>query len=186
MVILPRVLAIDPGPTRSGFCEFDPNAFQLIDCGDRLNVELKEHLERTAKHMGHGDLVIEQVAHYGARVGQTVFETCFWSGIFARAWDETLTNVYRLKFTDVAKTICHRHREKEAGVWRAVRDMFPHTGGGSNPEIGIAADPGPLFALRGTVNEHSRSALAVAIAHAILSREHGGQYLRDHQCRPVE
>jgi len=172
-----RIIAIDPGPRQSGYCVFDPAAFQVITCRNMDNIELFEIMTRSSNWSRDGDtLVIEKVAHYGMRVGKEVFDTCTWAGIYAAKFG--VLHTFQIPFATVSMTICHRRGAKEADVWRVVRDMFPKSGGGLSPEIGTKSKPGPLYKTR--AQEHGRSALAVAITHGILMRENAEQHLRDY------
>lgn len=152
------ILAIDPGPAKSGWCVYEhaEPCGTVHDAGtDTPNAELLKDVPSLS--MASDELVIEQVASYGMPVGADVFDTVFWSGRFAQAWSGAF---HRLPFLAVKMQLCHDSRAKESNVRQAVRDLFPGTGGGLRPEIGIKAQPGPLYRVKG----HAWSALALAVA----------------------
>jgi len=99
-------------------------------------------------------LVIEQMASFGMAVGAEVFETVYWSGIFAEAYG--LDQTYRLKRLDVKMALCHDSRAKDANIRAAILDLY----GGKAAAMGHKKAPGPLYGISGDL----WSALAVALA----------------------
>jgi hypothetical protein len=150
-------LAIDPGTTESGWVLFDGE--RVVDSGVLSNGEMLEKVIFHA-HWIHGaeTLAIEMIASYGMPVGREVFETCVWIGRFVQVWrtPEAVRLVYR---KDVKLHLCGSPRAKDPNVRQALIDLFPATGGGKCPQIGIKSKPGPLFG----VSTHAWPALGVAI-----------------------
>ena len=148
-----NLLCIDPGTTTSGVVCFDgknPNpVFPEID-----NEILLEKINTLPAH----HMAIEMVACYGMPVGKETFETCVWIGRFIQAFKGSHTKVFR---KDVKLCLCNSLRAKDANVRRAILDLFPATGGGKTPQIGIKKQPGPLFG----VSNHAWAALAVGITY---------------------
>lgn len=148
------IVAIDPGPAQSGWCIYDDG--RVRDSGVREN----EQFLRVLSTMGciDGTLAIEMIASYGMPVGREVFETCVWIGRFMQAWafPKEVRLVYR---KDVKLHLCGTTKAKDGNVRQALIDLFPATGGGKTPQIGIKAKPGPLFG----VSTHAWPALGVAI-----------------------
>lgn len=145
------ILAIDPGTERSGWCLFDG---RVIDSGVADNNKLLYGIN----DMGAEVLAIEMVASYGMPVGREVFETVRWIGRFQQAWHapDEVRLVYR---KDIKLQLCGTTKAKDANIRQALLDLFPRTGGGKTPQIGIKAHPGPLYG----VSSHAWAALAVAV-----------------------
>lgn len=80
---MPKVLAIDPGSTVSAYIEWDgTNIYnKAIDPNEDVLVFIKKS--------DASILLVEQITCYGMVVGQSIFDTVFWSGRFAQAWEET-------------------------------------------------------------------------------------------------
>jgi hypothetical protein len=94
-------------------------------------------------------------------VGREVFETCVWIGRFIQVWHDpdAVKLVYR---KDVKLHLCGTTKAKDPNVRQALLDLFPRTGGGKTPQIGVQKQPGPLFG----VSTHAWPALGVAITVA--------------------
>lgn len=155
------ILAIDPGTFESGWVLFD--GARVHSCGVDQNTFMLERV----KHWQSGTtLAIEMVASYGMPVGKEVFETVWWIGRFTQAWHspEQVRRVYR---KEVCLHLCGSARAKDPNVRQALIDLFPATGGGKTPQIGITSKPGPLFG----VSSHAWPALGVAVTalHQIAS-----------------
>jgi len=137
------ILAIDPGTTQSGYCQYNGS---VLDSGVRGNKDLLSDLV----HAKHCTLAIEMVAGYGMPVGAEVFETVRWIGRFQQAFHDpdAVRFVYR---KDVKLYLCGSLRAKDANVWQALIDQLG--------PVGTKAAPGPLYG----VKSHARSALAVAV-----------------------
>jgi len=148
------IVAIDPGTTESGWCVYDGSS--VIGSDVWPNGRLLGHLGVWADDFG--TLAVEMIASYGMPVGREVFETCLWIGRFIQAWPEpeAVRLVYR---KDVKLHLCGTTKAKDGNVRQALIDLFPATGGGKTPQIGIKAKPGPLFG----VSTHAWPALGVAI-----------------------
>ena len=153
-----KILAIDPGPEQSAWVRYDPGNHAVEDKGIWPNDQLVGFLRH---HGGKGriTLAVEMVQSFGMPVGESVFETVLWAGRFVEAWDGYWTRIYR---KDVKMHLCHSMRAKDANIRQALLDRFPRSGGGKTPQVGVKADPGPLYGIK----THLWSALAVAITAA--------------------
>ncbi len=101
-------------------------------------------------------LAIEMIASYGMPVGKEVFETAFWAGRFAQAWEPGAWDlVYR---KDVKVHLCGSFRAKDGNVRAALLDKF----GGAKEAQGTKKTPGALYGISGD----KWSALAVAVTWA--------------------
>ncbi|MDX3986151.1 MAG: hypothetical protein QHC88_12945 [Achromobacter sp.] len=151
-----HTLAIDPGPIESGWClTLDA---RLIDSGVCPNQDMLDFVQHRQHQLFPTRLAIEMIASYGMPVGKEVFETCLWIGRFVQAWHdpESVKLVYR---KDVKIHLCGTTKAKDSNVRQAIIDRYPPSGGGSTPQIGIKAKPGPLYG----VSSHAWPAIGVAL-----------------------
>lgn len=153
---VPAVLAIDPGPTQSGWCVLAGST--LMDSGVLSNEDMLDMVTHRHFQMFPTRLAIEMIASYGMPVGKEVFETCLWIGRFIQAWHkpETVQLVYR---KDVKMHLCGTTKAKDGNVRQAIIDLYPASGGGATPQIGTKAKPGPLYG----VSSHAWPAIGVAL-----------------------
>lgn len=147
-----RILAIDPGPTQSGWCVIDADTRQPLAFGKTPNVRL-----RTLILTGHDDVeadwvAIEMVASYGMAVGKEVFETCVWIGRFCEAvrgnwWPNSEPQlVYR---RDIKLHHCSSAKAKDSNITQALIDRFAF--GQPNRGKGTKAQPGFFYGFVGDV-----------------------------------
>lgn len=155
---LVRILALDPGPTQTGFVQY--YAGNVQESGVASNAEMLKRVRRLADIDSSRAfiLAVEMIASYGMPVGREVFETCVWIGRFVQSWHspEDSKLVYR---KDVKMHLCGTPRAKDGNVRQALIDLYPATGGGATPQIGTKAKPGPLYG----VSTHAWPALGVAV-----------------------
>lgn len=157
------ILAVDPGTVQSGWCLFDDGEVRMSGVEQNADMLTRVH------EMQYDTLAIEMIASYGMAVGREVFETCVWIGRFqqvSRTDPDEVRLVYR---KDVKMHLCGTTKAKDANIRQALLDLFPRTGGGKTPQIGIKAQPGPLFG----VSSHAWPALGVAVTVAKWSGAHG-------------
>jgi hypothetical protein len=152
----PRILALDPGPTSTGWVDLHPTDGVLAH-GHDDNYTVRQMLR---DDIAHTHVACEQIASYGMAVGKDVFETCRWIGRF---WELTEGIIHATWVPIERKAIklhlCNSYRAKDANVRQALLDRFPATGGGKTPQIGTKARPGPLHGVSG----HAWAALGVAV-----------------------
>lgn len=148
------ILAIDPGPTQSGWCHYGSGI--VMASGVDKNEQLIAWMQ--AGKFPDASLAIEMIASYGMAVGREVFETCVWVGRFQQAWrnPEAVRLVYR---REVKLHLCGTTKAKDTNVRQALLDRYPRTGGGATPQIGTKGQPGPLYG----VSSHAWPALGVAV-----------------------
>lgn len=146
------ILAIDPGPAKSGYCLYDGATVRSAGVMPNEDMLLYLHLNPVPR------LAIEMIASYGMAVGREVFETCVWIGRFQESWHNpsSVELIYR---KDVKLHLCGTNKAKDANVRQALLDMFPRTGGGAVPQVGTKKEPGPLYG----ISTHAWPALGVAI-----------------------
>lgn len=138
-----RWVAIDPGNTESAYVIFDDLTF--VEKAKVQNEELIENLRKPAGNfVGVEFMVLERIAAMGMAVGETVFETVYWSGKFVEAFagknEEKL--VARIKRHEVKMHICEHPRAKDPNIRQALIDRFGEQGTKKNPgpTYGFAKD----------------------------------------------
>jgi len=145
------VIAIDPGNEYSALVVWNGESIDLMRYAP--NQDIIDLLYSWRHGPRIVPLVIEQIASYGMAVGETTFETVFWSGRFAEAYG--MDRVGRMKRLEVKIHLCHDSRAKDGNIRQAILDRF----GGKEKAIGKKATPGPLYGVSGDL----WAALAVAL-----------------------
>ncbi len=142
------IIAIDPGTARSAVCIIHPdgevNAW--IDSNEGIIGFLEKY---TINHVNQPDarLVCEMVASYGMPVGKDIFETVLWAGRFVQAWSAWNGDFDMMYRAEVKLFLCNNTRAKDGNVRQAIIDLYPPTGGGKIPQIGVKKQPGPLYGI---------------------------------------
>lgn len=148
------ILALDPGPTQTGWVIF--GAGKVHDSGVSDNHDV---LRWVQAGQDCDVLAIEMIAGMGMTVGQTTFETVRWIGRFQQAWadPDAVKLIYR---RDVKMHVCGDSRAKDSNIRQALIDAFG--------EPGTKKSPGPTHG----VKSHAWSALAVAVTALPLTSRH--------------
>lgn len=152
------LLAIDPGPEYSGWAILDwlrisptspysPTSPKVQGAGRMDNGELLDLVGTAPTVRCVADrCVVEMIEGRGMPVGKSVFETCVWIGRIWQKWhDSTGQDIVRLYRREVKMNLCGSVRAKDSNVRQAIIDRYPATGGGKTPQIGLKAEPGPLY-----------------------------------------
>lgn len=151
------VIGIDPGPVESAYVVW--SGTEILELGHMLNESLIcEAFPRVRRVYPGIEMVVERVASYGMAVGDSVFETVFWTGQFCRAWVGTCPDCYqgtahRVKRMKVKMHICHDSRAKDSNIRQALIDSF---------EPDLKPKCRPKEALKG-VSKDCWQALALAV-----------------------
>jgi hypothetical protein len=143
------ILAIDPGNVQSAYCLFSIFLKEPIAFGTLSNEDMIHYLNDDDHN-----LVIEKVACMGMPVGETTFETVFWSGKFARTAEQQSNKVDRIARETVKLHLCGTKRAKDSNVIQALKDRF----GGK----GTKKKQGVLYGIK----KDEWQALAVAVTYA--------------------
>lgn len=143
------IIGLDPGPTQSALVEW--NGERVVFSVEESNQEMLDRI----KSILSGTIVIEKIESYGMAVGAEVFETCYWSGIFAHSFG--LAQTARLGRGAIKLHICGSKRANDSNVRQAILDRF----GGKEAAFGKKSAPGLLYGITG----HRMSALAVALTY---------------------
>lgn len=153
------VIAIDPGPEKSGYVLVDDKTYKIYTSGEEKN----EYLLDFIVHEGQVQpayLVIEKIASFGMSVGESVFQTVYWTGRFAEAWRRETNNLpeVRIRRKEIVVNICGTSKAKDANIRQALIDRLGPQGTKSNP--------GPTYGIGG----HRWSALAVAVTFIDMNK----------------
>jgi hypothetical protein len=134
-----RLIAIDPGPVKSGVCIIDATNYTPMVAGKFENESL---MGIVADHMPESRVVIEMVAHYGTGMpaGRDVFETCIWIGRYIEMFVQKGLVVETVPRKTVKLNLCGSVRAKDSNVRQALVDRFAP--GERNFGKGTKADPG--------------------------------------------
>lgn len=139
------IIAIDPGPTESAWVLWDGKAVRNFakEKNDDLLNRLGMSRNTTAA------CVIEKIANLGMpAVGESVFETAYWTGRFAQQYGD---HVIRVPRHTIKMHLCGSMRAKDPNIRQALIDRIG--------ERGTKKSPGPLYGVSGD----AFAALAVAV-----------------------
>lgn len=142
------VLAVDPGNEETAFVVWD--GVRLVDFGKVANADAAARFRMISPMTRK--CVIEKIASYGMAVGESVFETCVWTGRFMEIYGPD--RVERMPRLNVKMHLCHDSKAKDANIRQAIIDRF-----GGKMSIGNKKSPGPLYG----VSKDVWSALAIAL-----------------------
>lgn len=156
--MLERLIAVDPGPKMSAYVLFDQQ-FKATVAHHVAN----DDLLTTLRH-DHGlhTMVIESIESYGMAVGMEVFDTVFWSGRFAEAFqcnnNGGFAKVERFPRREVKLTLCYSPRATDSNIRQRLIDIY-----GGETAIGTKKSPGPLYGFK----SHLWAALGLGVAYQI-------------------
>ena len=143
------VIAIDPGSNQSAYVVWSGN--KILKLGIVGNgILLREVLPEVFQEHPGIEMVIEEVACYGMPVGQSTFETVFWTGRFCQAWPGGWVRQVRMY---VKMHVCQDSRAKDSNIRQALIDRF---------EPDLKPKCRPKEALKG-VSKDCWQALALAV-----------------------
>ena len=150
------IVGIDPGNVQSAYAVFNADKKHVNESGILPNEEFKNWLRQrsTFSPFGVTKFCLEKVASYGMAVGETVFETVFWSGRFAEAIRAAGHDTIRITRMEVKMNLCHNSRAKDGNIRQALIDRFG--------PVGTKKNKGPLFGMAAD----KWAALAVAVTYA--------------------
>lgn len=143
------VIGIDPGPVRSAFVVW--NGEKVMEFGIIENGQLLlDILSRFPQFHGPPIIAIEKITSYGMAVGESTFETVFWTGRFCQAWASTWSRIRRV---DVKMHFCRSARAKDSNIRQVLIDRF---------EPNLELRQRPKGVLKG-ISKDCWQALAVAV-----------------------
>ena len=151
------ILAIDPGPTRSGVVSYADGRIIFAE-PDMLNGAVLAHLQHGDHPHGQRLAIETMQANYAATIGASVIDTLRWVGRFQQAWHDP-ESVLLLTRQSIKATVCNGNvKANDAGVRAALIDRL------GSP--GTKRAPGPTYG----VASHAWAALAVAVAAVECAR----------------
>lgn len=160
-----RVLAIDPGSTRSGYVWYDSLMEMPVRAhGDILNENL---IAAIRSGLLYGDAVIEWTKPRGQPASSHLFDTLFWAGRFHEAVVRAGHEVERIRGDEVRTHLCGNKSAKDAAIHAVIWDRF---GGSMSAAKGTVRKPGPLHGFAGA-DEYD----ALALALTYIDRKEGRQ-----------
>ena len=140
-----NILAIDPGPVESAFVNWDGR--EISGMGKVENLRVFPEIYGLVED--GGILVVEKICSYGMAVGESVFETVFWSGRFCGFADDADIKWTRIPRMDVKMHLCHTPRAKDSNIIQALVDRFATNE--KNKGKGTKASPGFFFGFRSDI-----------------------------------
>jgi hypothetical protein len=144
------ILAIDPGPTESGYALFNVRHQEVVETGIKSNYDLKQLCNDAGKHIYKPVLAVEMIACYGMPVGAETFETCLWIGRFEEAFNPKKESL-RCYRKEIKQHLCGTTKAKDPNIRQALIDRLG--------KPGTKKSPGPTYG----ITSHMWSALAVAV-----------------------
>jgi Holliday junction resolvasome RuvABC endonuclease subunit len=120
------ILAIDPGNKESAFCIID-NELKPVEFCKLSNELLLDRIEVLSKYTAQVG-AIERIASYGMSVGQEVFQTCEWVGIFTHALFCRGIPVQYIYRKEVKLNLCGSMKAKDSNITQALKDRFGEVG----------------------------------------------------------
>lgn len=140
-----QMLAIDPGPEKSGIVWWDGSRV-------RNSGHYENGMVRALIRKGEFDrIACEMIASYGMAVGASVFGTCVEIGRFVEVANIAGVRVEMVFRKDVKLHLCGSSRAKDANVRQSLLDALG--------PVGTKKAQGPLYGVSG----HAWAALAVAV-----------------------
>ncbi|MDF2984919.1 MAG: hypothetical protein K0R50_429 [Eubacterium sp.] len=119
-----RVIAIDPGNTKSAYCIIDADTLRPLAFGILKNEELRKEI-RAMKFEEDDRTAIEMMQSYGNLIGKDVLDTVFWIGrfyeVFRRKTYAKPQLIYRM---EEKMHICHDSKAGDPNIRRALIDRF--------------------------------------------------------------
>ena len=160
-----NIMAVDPGTFESAYVLIDVNTRYIYDKAKIDNKDVLRKLQDLNSNNVH--LVVEQIKSYGNAMGDSLIETCVWTGRFLQVWGSNYTLIPRKA---VAAHICHNSRAGDSNIRQAIIDSY---GGNLKLLRGTQKKPGPLHG----VTYDIWSALALALTYIEQSEEKLGGML---------
>lgn len=154
----PRILAIDPGPTISGYVVVDEVGIR----GDVRPTQEVADILGLRMTKAPDVIAIERISPMGQRIGEETIATCIWCGELAQLARDRYPTA---RVVLVPRAVVKRHllgRSNAPGADAALRQVIVDRFGGVGGKaaaVGVKASPGPLFGLR----SHCWQALALAL-----------------------
>lgn len=119
-----RLFCIDPGPTQTGYAILEANETglpTLIQC-DKVN---NEQVLLLLQEEPQGSTVcFEKVVSFGGKAGQTLFDTCEWSGRFIQIAFDRCMEVVPLKRKTIVASLTGDATHGDTHIRKALVEML--------------------------------------------------------------
>jgi len=141
------ILGVDPGNVKSAIVYFDTEKEEILE---KQILENNECLAFFRNKSIVPDLcLIEQIASMGMAVGESVFETCVWSGRFMECFSMLGWSVDRIKRMQIKNILCGSSRAKDANIRQRLIDLYgaPGVKKQQGKTYGLKADMWAAFAV---------------------------------------
>jgi hypothetical protein len=149
-----RLLAIDPGPEKSGYVVWESKVpiglGRVLMCGHEDNSIVRGFIN----DQQWSSVAIEMIASYGMAVGAAVFNTCVEVGRFLERAKANKIDCRLVFRKDVKMFVCRSMKAKDGNIRQSLID---HIG-----PVGTKGNQGPLYG----VKSHAWAALAIAVTAA--------------------
>lgn len=163
------ILSIDPAPVQSAYCIIDTDDYYCIECG---KVDNKVLVTRIEYKDGYDRAVIEGVSSYGARVGESVFETCYTIGRLCEAVRRSAgLEMEIIKRRDVKHILRLPSNTNDRGVIQHLTHRFAD--GEPNYGKGTKSNPSWFYGFKADIWQ------AYALGVAYIDRENFEHYHRE-------
>lgn len=120
-----KVIALDPGNTKSAFCVINGETLRPLDFGIKENEALRHYIRHEIRFEEGDVAAVEMLQSYGNLIGKDVLETAVWVGRFyetlARLVATPPIYVFRM---EEKMHICNDSRAGDANIRRALIDRF--------------------------------------------------------------
>ncbi len=150
-----KVIAIDPGNLTSAVVVWDGE--RIIN---KLLAPNYDIIYQLKMWQNTAPCVIEKIASYGMAVGETTFETVFWSGRFCEAYGAG--NVHRITRGQVKMHLCHSMKAKDGNIRQALIDRLGAPGTKKAPGVTYGISKDLWAALAVAVTWHDQNSGSVA------------------------
>jgi len=109
-----KIISIDPGSTESAYVVWDG---KVIDMAEKVS---NQRMLAIINSDESEYMVIEKITSYGMAVGETTFDTVYWTGRFCEAWSFRFGDAFlRMPRHEVKMHLCHSTRAKDANIIQA-------------------------------------------------------------------
>jgi len=159
-----RIVAIDPGTTRSGVVVIDELTYRPLKVGKFENEIVVDEIEDL---LPANKAVIEMVPSYGTGMaaGKDIYETCIWIGRFIEQLSCCCDIVQLLQRNVVKMHLCGSPRAKDPNITQALVDRFAP--GETNYGKGTKKAPGFFYGFSADMWQ----AYALAVTYLDMKKE---------------
>lgn len=121
-----HIIGIDPGNVQSAVAIYHKKTDSIPKTFIDYNANILKWIFEESYKLKPLTFAVEKIASYGMPVGESVFETVWWSGRFHQLIEEEhkKTIIYRITRNKIKNHICHSSRAKDSNIRQALIDRF--------------------------------------------------------------